>query len=187
MVLQIQRPNLAFRKQPIWRGRDMVYITLFCKLFCVYSRFTIHLQAFHFCLMRATTNHWTNQTLFMPEHPHLNNLLIPHHPSLPWQWSTARTAWLAAIFMSHNTATPDGRQGKLLPPELLLIQFYQSTSSWERRTIWCFSQLTHASNQHIITIPAHFLLGGEKRGELAHGFPMRFFSSLFSSIRPVSR
>lgn len=86
--------------------------------------------------------------------------------------------------MSHNTAAPDGKPGKLLPPELLSIQFYQSTSSWERRTIRCFSQLTHANNSahHGHLLPILFREG--RKDECPHGFPMSI--SLSASIRPIS-
>lgn len=53
----------------------------------------------------------------------LDNSLISPASSLTCPGRSASPACSIAISVSHNTAAPDGRQGKHLPPELSPIQF----------------------------------------------------------------
>jgi len=55
--------------------------------------------------------------------PPLDDLLISPASSLSCWRKSASPARRIAISVSHNTAAPDGRQGKHLPPELSPIQF----------------------------------------------------------------
>lgn len=146
-------------------------------LFCPYS-----FQELHFFLTRDSTITLIETCVLPDTFPtHTHNLLHTHtereHPNRVWQAIPAKSAWLVAIFMSHNTATPDGRQRKLFPPELFPIQFYQSTSSWEWRTIQCFSQLTHANNSAHYGLPMLIPSGKgeEKKALFAHDFPRRCY------------
>lgn len=85
----------------------------------------------------------------------LDNLLISPASSLTCRSRSASPACSIAISASHNTAAPDGRQGKHLPPELSPIQFPSINQQLgvKNHSLLCLSR----SCQRLSTLELRFL------------------------------
>lgn len=85
----------------------------------------------------------------------LDNLLISPASSLTCRRRSASPACSIAISMSHNTAAPDGRQGKHVPPELSPIQFpsINQQLGMENHSLLCLAR----SCQRLSTLELRFL------------------------------
>lgn len=113
----------------------------------------------------------------------LDNLLISTAPSLICWRGSASPACSIASPVSHNTAAPDGRQGKHLPPELSPTQFpsINQQLGLKKHSLLCLAP----SCQRLSTLELaffHILSLGMKKPEDSYRFPMWLLSLPPSSI-----
>ena len=94
----------------------------------------------------------------------LDNLLISPASSLTCRRRSASPACSIAISVSHNTAAPDGRQGKHLPPELSPIQFPSINQQLgvKNHSLLCLACSCQRLSTLKLRFPSHPVLGEGK-------------------------
>lgn len=98
----------------------------------------------------------------------LDNLLISTAPSLICWRRSASPACSIASPVSHNTAAPDGRQGKHLPPELSPTQFpsINQQLGLKKHSLLCLAPSCQRLSTLELCFLSHPILGGEKAWRL---------------------
>lgn len=99
----------------------------------------------------------------------LDYLLISPASSLTCRRRSASPACSIAISVSHNTAAPDGRQGKHLPPELSPIQFPSINQQLGVRnhSLLCLTRSCQRLGTLGLHLPSHPVLGEGKAWSLS--------------------
>ena len=99
----------------------------------------------------------------------LDNLLISPASSLTCRRRSASPACSIAISVSHNTAAPDGRQGKHLPPELSPIQFPSINQQLgvTNHSLLCLACSCQRLSTLKLHFPSHPVLGEGKAWSLS--------------------
>lgn len=113
---------MALRKQQFWEMEDAIcncFLVLKTERHSVFPLLSTISQ--HFVFLWKLSAFDTSNSIHS-KHPWITCFISPAS-SLTCRRRSASPACSIAISVSHNTAAPDGRQGKHLPPELSPIQF----------------------------------------------------------------
>lgn len=99
----------------------------------------------------------------------LDNLLISTASRLTRWRRSASPACSIAISVSRNTAAPDGRQGKHLPPELSPTQFpsINQQLGLKKHSLLCLAPSCQRLSTLELCFLSHPVLGGEKAWRLS--------------------